>query len=219
MCGRDRVSAACSAPPGGRVRPSCLSPSGGRISVSCSSPSGGGSTREPRGGRGVRPGWTPHGLWPVTERVLEVASRVQCLSASCSPPSDDLSRFMPGGSVNRRGLGRVFLVPTLQGGVPERGFVSEGEGGVTRAVDPLWRRRFGCGGDSPEAPPPPRCARHLPVDAGAEAWSSIKGPVPVGSSGPREHDESVRDPVLRGRNRTRCGASLRSALHPGGVDR
>ena len=203
MCGRDRVSAACSAPPGGRVRPSCLSPSGGRISVSCSSPSGGGGA----------------GLWPVTEGVLEVASRVQFLSASCSPPSDDLSRFMPGGSVNRRGLGRVFLVLTLQGGVPERAFVSEGEGGVTRAVDPLWRRRFGCGGDSPEAPPPPRCARHLPVDAGAEAWSSIKGPVPVGSSGPREHDESVRDPVLRGRNRTRCGASLRSALHPGGVDR
>ena len=70
-------------------------------------------------------------------------------------PSGDLLRFVPDGLVNRPGAVRVLLVLSHQGGVPERGSASEGEGGASRAVHPLWRQRFGCGCDLIEAPPPP----------------------------------------------------------------
>jgi len=42
--------------------------------------------------------------------------------------SGDLSRFLSDGLANRPGTVRVLLVLPLQGGVPERGPASEGEG-------------------------------------------------------------------------------------------
>jgi len=49
-------------------------------------------------------------------------------------PSGDLLRFVPDGLANRPGAVRVLLVLPHQGGVPERGSASEGEGGASRAV-------------------------------------------------------------------------------------
>jgi len=82
----------------------------------------------------IDPTWTRSSPSPLVCSVAFCVRRFSQLAqggsgVSCSPPSGDLFRFVSDGSVSWPRVGRVSPVLPHQGGVPERGLVSEGEGG------------------------------------------------------------------------------------------